>query len=109
MVASFIRGMSHGHYEQRCSTAVTGVVEGVAHGTLYMAHGVYYSTGLQERNRKLNTELTKLKNTTAEQQGNIQDLQQQLHKAHSKQQDQKSLIKQLEIDLMHRSHSCLQH
>lgn len=58
---------------------------------------------LQDRNRKLNAELTKLKNTTAEQQGDIQDLQQQLHKAHSKLQEHKSLIKELEIDLMHRS------
>ena len=57
---------------------------------------------LQERNRKLNAELTKLKNSTAEQQGEIQELQQQLQKASSKQQDQHTLIKQLEVDLMHR-------
>jgi len=57
---------------------------------------------LQERNRKLNAELTKLKNSTTEQQGDIQDLQQQLQKARSHDAHQKALIKQLEIDLMHR-------
>ncbi|DBA74650.1 TPA: hypothetical protein ACH3X2_009428 [Trebouxia sp. C0005] len=58
---------------------------------------------LQERNRKLNAELTKLKNSTTEQQGDIQNLQQQLQKARSHDAHQKALIKQLELDLMHSS------
>ncbi|KAL0044478.1 hypothetical protein WJX82_008975 [Trebouxia sp. C0006] len=58
---------------------------------------------LQERNRKLNAELTKLKNSAVEQQGDMQDLQQQLQKARSHDAHQKALIKQLEMDLMHSS------
>ncbi|KAL0035573.1 hypothetical protein WJX77_012505 [Trebouxia sp. C0004] len=58
---------------------------------------------LQERNRKLNAELTKLKNSATEQQGDLQQLQQQLQKARSQDAHQKALIKQLEIDLMHSS------
>lgn len=55
---------------------------------------------LQERNRKLNTEVTRLKNQAVEQQSDIQQLQQQLHKARTQQQEQHGLIKQLETDLM---------
>ena len=55
---------------------------------------------LQERNRKLNTEVTKLKNQAVEQQSDIQQLQQQLQKARAQQQEQHGLIKQLEIDLV---------
>ncbi len=57
---------------------------------------------MQERNRKLNAELTKLKNNATEQQGDIQSLQQRLQKAQSQEKHQKALIKQLETDLMHR-------
>lgn len=57
---------------------------------------------LQERNRKLNTEVTRLKNQTVEQQSDIQQLQQQVHKGRTQQQEQCGLIKQLEMDLMHR-------
>lgn len=55
---------------------------------------------LQERNRKLNTEVTKLKNQAVEQQSDIQQLQQQLQKARAQQQEQHELIKQLEMDLV---------
>ena len=55
---------------------------------------------LQERNRKLNTEVTKLKNQAVEQQGGIQQLQQQLQKTRAQQQEQHGLIKQLEMDLV---------
>ena len=58
------------------------------------------SVCLQERNRKLNTEVTKLKNQAVEQQSDIQQLQQQLQKARVQQQEQHGLIKQLEIDLV---------
>jgi len=64
--------------------------------------GITHGTGLQERNRKLNAELTKLKNSAVEQQSDIQNLQQQVQKARSQDAHQKALIKQLEIDLMHR-------
>lgn len=57
---------------------------------------------LQERNRKLNTEVTRLKNQAVEQQSDIQQLQQQLHKGRVQQQEQHGLIRQLEMDLMHR-------
>ena len=57
---------------------------------------------LQERNRKLNTEVTKLKNQAEEQQSDIQQLQQQLQKGRAQQQEQHGLIKQLEVDLVHR-------
>ena len=55
---------------------------------------------MQERNRKLNTEVTKLKNQAVEQQSDIQQLQQQLQKARAQQQEQHELIKQLEMDLV---------
>ena len=58
------------------------------------------SVCLQERNRKLNTEVTKLKNQAVEQQSDIQQLLQQLQKARVQQQEQHGLIKQLEIDLV---------
>ena len=65
-------------------------------------HPHMVSVSLQERNRKLNTEVTKLKNQAVEQHSDIQQLQQQLQKAYMQQHDQHGLIKQLEMDLVHR-------